>query len=384
VSARRSLAWCGGVAAVAVLAAILGTALGTDYALCAPGELCTDDPAYAIRALSLGDFHAFFANQTTQGLVAMVVRLPLAGPVYATGGSELWAYRLGALACLIPVAVLGTWLSSYARTWLDQLLVVLLPVAMVVLAGVLHFGHPEEALGGVLCVVAVLLAARGRAVPAGTLVALAVATKSWGLLAVPVCVVALPRPAWLRFALTVISTTILTTAPLLIADPDRFVAAHRLAAHPYHVSPFDVWWRLAGTGARRSLPASIDWLPRTLILATGLGSALVWATRKTRAASDPLMLLAFVLVLRGALDASACAYYYVPALLALMTSEVIGGRRPVMSLAGTALVAAMQAHERLGPAPSDDLYNAVYVVGLLLLAAAAGRAAFRSAGAAIV
>ena len=47
----------------------------------------------------------------------------------------------------------------------------------------LEFGHPEELLGAVLCVWAVLLAQRGRAVSAGIVLGLAIANKEWALVA---------------------------------------------------------------------------------------------------------------------------------------------------------------------------------------------------------
>jgi hypothetical protein len=54
-------------------------------------------------------------------------------------------------------------------------------------------GHPEELLGAVLCIAAVLVAMRGRAVWAGVLLGLAIANKEWGLVAVGPVLLALPR-----------------------------------------------------------------------------------------------------------------------------------------------------------------------------------------------
>ncbi len=54
-------------------------------------------------------------------------------------------------------------------------------------------GIPEELLGGVLCVVAVLLAARERPLWAGLASGLAIANKEWALLAVGPVLFALPR-----------------------------------------------------------------------------------------------------------------------------------------------------------------------------------------------
>jgi hypothetical protein len=382
MASRRDLAWPSIVAAATAIAAAVGTTVGGDYGLCLGGDLCVDDPADAIRALSLGHFGDFFASQSTQGLVAMAARLPLTIPVYAVGDSELWAYRLGSLVCLVPVAALGVWLSSYARSPLERLLVVVLPVAMTVLAGALYWGHPEEALGGALCVAAVVLASRGRGMAAGVVAGLAVATKGWALLALPVCFVALPPAARRRFALAAAGTIAAATAPLVLGDPDRFFAAQRVAAHPLKVSPFDVWWPIAGDGRSRSLPASVDWLPRTLILAIGTGAAVAWAARDRRA-KDPLLLLAFVLLVRGALDSGACAYYYVPALLALLASEVLARRPPVITLAAAALVVLMQVHQRAGPSSADDIYNLGYIVGLAVLIAVVGTRTFGRGGPAV-
>ena len=49
----------------------------------------------------------------------------------------------------------------------------------------IRFGHPEEALGAVLCIVAVLLAGENRSTAAGLVLGLAIINKPWGVLALP-------------------------------------------------------------------------------------------------------------------------------------------------------------------------------------------------------
>ena len=59
----------------------------------------------------------------------------------------------------------------------------------------IRLGHPEELLGGALCVGAVLAALRGRTLPAAVLLGLALATKQWAVIAVLPVLAAAPGAA---------------------------------------------------------------------------------------------------------------------------------------------------------------------------------------------
>src|SRR6202035_2924123 len=65
----------------------------------------------------------------------------------------------------------------------------------------LQDGHPEELLGAVLCVAAVLAAQRRHAGWAGLLLRLALLNQEWALLAIAPVLVALPAYRWRTLAL---------------------------------------------------------------------------------------------------------------------------------------------------------------------------------------
>src|SRR3954453_18127813 len=74
-----------------VLAA--GSGLGLDYQA---------DAGPAISALARGDVHAFVSATPQMGPLSLVARAPLA----AAAPTELWAYRAGALLCLLALVAL--------------------------------------------------------------------------------------------------------------------------------------------------------------------------------------------------------------------------------------------------------------------------------------
>jgi len=59
-------------------------------------------------------------------------------------------------------------------------------------------GHPEDILGAVLCVAAVLLAQRGSVQAAGFMLGLALINKSWAIIAAPLVFAVMPADRRLR------------------------------------------------------------------------------------------------------------------------------------------------------------------------------------------
>ena len=114
----------------------------------------------------------------------------------------------------------------------------------------LEIGHPEELLGAVLCVAAVLLAARDRPLWAGLLLGLAIANKQWALLAVGPVLLALPDGP----------------PPPAPADADRRRRRRRSPLHPRPSSSRPAR-ALAGVGRRhrdrRDLPSRAGLLVRS-------------------------------------------------------------------------------------------------------------------------
>jgi hypothetical protein len=280
-----------------------------------------------------------------------------------------------ALPCLLACAALGMWLvarmRSEGRSTLARAVTLGLCVANPISLNALEIGHPEEILGGCLCVGAVLLAGRGRPLWAGVLLGLAIANKEWALLAVGPVLLALParrRPACLASA-GALATAVL--APLLLVGSSGFVASARaVASAPTEIfQPWQLWWFFGApnhvpvpSGAIRAIPMDAPvsarplwrwaptWLsgvPHLLILAIGLGLAgalwLQWRRRTSTGAvaeRDALLLLALAMLVRCVLDDWDFVYYLLPFLFALLAWESIGPamRPPALALSSTVLV----------------------------------------------
>lgn len=96
-------------------------------------------------------------------------------------GGEASVYVVGAAPCLAAVAALSVWLIAQLRekgcSRLAPVAALLVCVGNPLMPPALHYGHPEEILGAVLCVVAVTCALGDRPMWAGVALGLAIANK---------------------------------------------------------------------------------------------------------------------------------------------------------------------------------------------------------------
>src|SRR5918992_5346619 len=148
----------------------------------------------ALFALRDGDLGAFVDLLPAYG-GSLVLRSPFALLPELWGGGDYALYRSMAVPCLAAGVALGVFLWRRAEqnglgrkaAWAALLLCAVNPLTL----RALEIGHPEELLGGVLCVGAPLAAASRRPLLAGALLGLAVANKPWAVLAVvPVAILA--------------------------------------------------------------------------------------------------------------------------------------------------------------------------------------------------
>jgi hypothetical protein len=286
---------------------------------------------------------------------SLVERAPFALLPGLWGGGQLAVYRMVALPCLLAAAALGMWLVAQMRAAGRPMLwrAVVLGVCVVnpLTLRALELGHPEELLGGALCVAAVLLAARDRPLWAGLALGLAIANKEWALLAVGPVLLALPS----RRALCVLSAgavAAIILAPFALVGSSGFVASTRGAAAPPSTifQPWQAFWFFGHHGAvvrglfgaikpgYRTAPAWAGIISHPLIVAVAAPlTALLW--RRERRQSDALLLLALLLLLRCVLDTWDAVYYPLPFVLALVAWESLGDQRrpPVLALASTVL-----------------------------------------------
>jgi hypothetical protein len=320
----------------------------------------------SFEALTHGHVLEFLRLAPTYG-GSLVERAPFALIPGLWGGGQLAVYRMVALPCLLASAVLGVILLARMRSdghsRLARAIALGVCVANPVTLRALELGHPEELLGGCLCVLAVLLAAgapanaRGRALGAGVLLGLAIANKEWALLAAGPVLLALPaRRRLLGLAGAVVSSAVVL-APLALASAGGFAASARSATVPASpiFQPWQLWWFLGHHGALvhgafgvpkpgyRIGPAWTTDISHPLIILVGLAiAAALWLRTRGRRlpAREALLALALVLLLRSVLDTWDAVYYPIPFLLALLAWEVRGSasRPPILALAATVLV----------------------------------------------
>ncbi|HWF49679.1 MAG TPA: glycosyltransferase family 87 protein [Solirubrobacteraceae bacterium] len=316
-----------------------------------------DEARPAFDALVNGHLLQFLQIAPTYG-GSLLMRSPFVLLTHLFGGGELAMYRAAATPCLLASAVFGVWLVAHmrglGRTRNAMGLALVLCVANPVTLPALEIGHPEELLGAVLCVAAVLAAMGGRPIWAGALLGLAIANKQWALVAAGPVLLALPdrRP---RALLTGVGVAGAFAAPFLLAGSAGFTAVVKSAAASNRspiFQPWQVWWFFGSHGhvvtglfgdikvGYRSPPGWIATIAHPLIVALTLPLTLLcaWGRRRglRRPPHEALLLLVLLLLLRCALDPWDISYYSLPFLVALLVWETLAfARPPVLALAAS-------------------------------------------------
>jgi hypothetical protein len=291
-------------------------------------------------------------------------------------GGQLAIYRASAAPCLIATGALGVWLCARMRatgrsTW-ARAITLALCVGNPLTLSALELGHPEELLGAVLCIAAVVCAMDGRSTWAAVLLGLAMANKEWAVL------VALPGR---RVRTLVIAGAVagIVLAPLIIDASGGFVgqtAATGLSTGSIF-QPWQLWWFL-GSHAHmvrgqdgnikvgyRVPPALLGSLGHILIIAIMPPLSLLYAGMRRRLArpapNGALLLLALLLALRCVLDPWDISYYSLPFLLALVTWESLSfDRPPALALSGAFV--AWLIFERTSITLSADMQALIFAV----------------------
>ena len=314
------------------------------------------DAGPAMNSLLDGDVSAALAQQPLMGSFSLIVRLPFSALARAVGGDDLLVYQLGTIPCLIATGLLGLALAGRMRRRGQPTAACVAAAALCLVNPLtweaIRLGHPEELLGGALCVGAVLAALRARVVPAAVLLGLALATKQWAVIAVLPVLAAAPTRRVRLFAVAT-GIALLLTVPLMLGNPGSFSGATEQAAWAgERVHPFNAVWPVAvpedrvisiGDGQSlitvRVLPRWLAGLMHPLIVLLAVPLTLLWWTSRRRTPDDVLALLALLFLLRCLLDPVNNAYYHVPFLLSFVAWEGLTRRgMPVMSvLSGAAI-----------------------------------------------
>ena len=310
-------------------------------------------PAYA--ALTAGHVWQFLTLAPGYG-GSLELRAPFAFLPGLWGGGAVAVYQAVSIPCLIAAALLAVWLVARMRALGHSRLARATALGLCVVNPVtlyaLQLGHPEELLGAVLCVAAVLSAQRGHAGWSGILLGLAIVNKQWALLAVGPVLVALPAHRWRAIAVAG-TIAVCFYVPLLLPAYIGHASGSGTAAVTDSGSgtifqPWQLWWFFGSHGhvvrdtfgvlkvGYRTPPAWLQNLPHPLIIALSVPVTLLAARRGRR---DAMLLLAFLFAIRFALDSWDTVYYPLPFIFALLAWETLRRERPpVLSLAASVVV----------------------------------------------
>lgn len=308
----------------------------------------------ALHALRAGDLAAFLDLLPAYG-GSLILRAPFVLLPDTWGGGDLALFRSMAIPCLAFGVFLGVHLWQGARrlgaSRTAGLAVLALCAANPLTLRALEIGHPEELLGGVLCVAAVLAAGAKRPLLAGILLGLAVVNKPWAVLAAAPVVLTLPARRTRAIAAAA-ATGALFAIPLALIGSSAIEQSGAVARDGGDIfQPWQLWWFLGDHGQTvagltgekvdfRAAPAWIGQVARPLVVLVPLALCAALARRlRDRPWHDGLLLLALVLLLRCLLDPWNVVYYELPFLLALVAWEVHArpGSLPAISLAAMLL-----------------------------------------------
>jgi len=344
-------------------------------------------PAYG--ALTAGHLWQFLTLAPGYG-GSLELRAPFALLPGLWGGGAVAVFQAVSIPCLIAAALLAVWLVARMRTLGHSRLARATALGLCVVNPVtlyaLQLGHPEELLGAVLCVAAVLSAQRGHASWSGVLLGLAIVNKQWALLAIGPVLLALPAHRWRAIGIAG-AIAVCFYVPLLLPA----YIGHAAGSGPVAVTdsgsgtifqPWQLWWFLGSHGhvvrgafgvlkvGYRTPPGWLQSLPHPLIIALSVPATLFAARRGRR---DALLLLAFLFASRFALDSWDTVYYPLPFIFALLVWETLGRKRPpVLSLTASAVVwlVFIVAPQHLAADAQSAAFLVVAVPTLLALGAA--------------
>ena len=350
----------------------------------------------AFKSLVEGNVGGFLTQIPAYG-GSLVLRAPFAGIAAALGGGELAVYRAVSIPCLVAVAVLGIFLvrrlDGRARSRGVRALVLGLCVVNPITIRALEIGHPEELLCAAFAIGALLAAIDGRTVLAAVLLGLAIATKSWAVLAIGPVLLALPDRRVLVLAIAGGVTAAVLTPILLAGSHGAIITGSTQTGHIF--VPWQTFWFLGESGhvviggnglpkpaGYRVPPEWLSPLTHPFIAFLVVPLSLAWARVHRRASrfggEQLLLLLALLLLLRCILDPWNVIYYELPFLLALLAWEALcrPDRPPVLALAATVIV--WVTFERAPDWLSPDMQCVFFLAWSLPLAAWLACEAFRS------
>lgn len=349
--------------AIVGVVGILASVAALLYAVSAPAHEARLNDFYheawpAYQALLHGHV-AGFLQLAPAYVGSLVLRAPFAVLPSAWGGARA-VYFASALPCLLAVTGLCVWLAAQPRRrggigWASRLIpITCCIISPVVLIGLFE-GHPEDLLGAVLCIMAVVLAVKGRVGWASLVLALAVFNKPWALVAVPVVIAVMPADRMRAVLIGGGAAGAAALAMVLVHGHGLSAAAAGGTTSDIFNPPQLLWWLGRGSWFVREA--------HVLLVLVAVPCAVLWSLRGKHETGvceqDALLLLALVLLLRAALDPWDTLFYHVPFLFAIATWEIRSGRMPLLALLYS--IALLIVAPPYGiPHMSPDLHAAMY------------------------
>jgi hypothetical protein len=232
------------------------------------------------------------------------------GP-YGLATGILLLYAVRALATQAGVRSGRAWLQA------GTVLLVVVPVG-------LAYGHYEDILALALVALAAREVLRGRLLPCAIAAGLAVATKQWAVLAIPLLVAAVPRGRRVRTLLLVAAVPAALAAEPLLLDWSHAASA-LFAARTFPPDGAAALWVSSGTVSIVGTPVRLG--------AVALAIVVAWRLRHRASEAEALIGgLGLVLLARFLFEPVVYSYYLGPGLGLLLVHERTGGRRGLRTL----------------------------------------------------
>ena len=323
------------------------------------------DAGPVIDKLVNGDINGFLSGRPLMGPLSLLLRSPFAALAKITGGGgpgDLYdnAYRFGVFPCALAGGLLGVVLHRRAQrngtaplaAYAALILCMLNPVSL----KAIEYGHPEEILGAALATGAMLAAIDRRGWLTAILLALTVATKQWGMLAIASILVVAPWREMRKPVAVAALLGALVAVPVVAIEPGTFLRlnAHLLDVRSGNVGPGSIWWLftrpLAGAAGVHHTPGWLGLVARPAIIALSVIVPLALSARvRERPLERALPLLALVMLLRAVLDPVDNSYYHVPFLIALVAADALVGSVLASLTAAAWLIAVIDLSGHPGP-----------------------------------
>lgn len=255
-------------------------------------------------------------------------------------------HNLAVLAFLIEIGVAALLLYVLGRLGAADR--VRLAIGLVaVLAGLTHGafvdGHPADAIGPLLWVLAGLWAREDRVVAAGALVGLSAGLELWGLLGAPVLLLA-PR---LRRA--IVAGLIEGAVVVALFAPFALAGTFRMFQHEWPISTGTLVSLIADPGTHFGWPLRL----LQASLALGAGAALAYALRRSLHAVWVVPLS--VVLVRIALDPLSFGWYWLQAVAVVLTcAALVLTELPTRFPATRFARAASRPHPAAAPPPTGS------------------------------